>query len=220
MALKTKKMNSSNLGFTIVELLVVIVVIAILAAITIVSYNGVTRAAEISAAKSDLSSVSKELQVDTILESGSYSKATIEPYLIKESSSTTTRYRYGTSQGYCIDSTSKSGLIFHLDTVSGNGAIQESGCPETSSEVESRCMGGGAYVASTQENYSSESLLIKINSDYGSVTNTIAPGGSLYQSFNVRKTSVERGLVVIEISGINGSTYKETRFHAYEPKNC
>ena len=42
-------------GFTIVELLVVIVVIAILAAVTIVSYNGITDRAHGSALKNDLS---------------------------------------------------------------------------------------------------------------------------------------------------------------------
>lgn len=41
-------------GFTIVELLIVIVVIAILAAITIVSYNGVTQRSQAAAVASDL----------------------------------------------------------------------------------------------------------------------------------------------------------------------
>lgn len=41
-------------GFTIVELLIVIVVIAILAAITIVAYNGVTARADYARAQSDL----------------------------------------------------------------------------------------------------------------------------------------------------------------------
>jgi type IV pilus assembly protein PilA len=44
-------------GFTIVELLVVIVVIGILAAITIVSYTGVTAKANTAAAQSNASSV-------------------------------------------------------------------------------------------------------------------------------------------------------------------
>lgn len=39
-------MHQSRSGFTIVELLIVVVVIAILAAITIVSYNGITTRAE------------------------------------------------------------------------------------------------------------------------------------------------------------------------------
>ncbi len=43
-------------GFTIVELLIVVVVIAILAAITIVSYNGISRQAKNSALQSDIAS--------------------------------------------------------------------------------------------------------------------------------------------------------------------
>ena len=48
-------------GFTIVELLIVVVVIAILAAITIVSYNGITANAKFSKLKADLSSVNKAI---------------------------------------------------------------------------------------------------------------------------------------------------------------
>lgn len=50
-------------GFTIVELLVVIVVIAILAAITIVSYIGITQKATASALISDLDNSSKQLKL-------------------------------------------------------------------------------------------------------------------------------------------------------------
>lgn len=46
-------------GFTIVELLIVIVVIGILAAITIVAFNGVQQRARDTAAKSDAASVVK-----------------------------------------------------------------------------------------------------------------------------------------------------------------
>ena len=45
-AILERTSNSKNHGFTIVELLIVVVVIAILAAITIVSYNGITLRAE------------------------------------------------------------------------------------------------------------------------------------------------------------------------------
>lgn len=50
-------------GFTIVELLVVIVVIGILAAITIVSYTGITGRAVVSSLQSDLVSASQQLKL-------------------------------------------------------------------------------------------------------------------------------------------------------------
>lgn len=57
-------MKNTN-GFTIVELLIVVVVIAILAAITIVSYNGITTQANNAAVKTSLSSAAKKLTVKT-----------------------------------------------------------------------------------------------------------------------------------------------------------
>jgi prepilin-type N-terminal cleavage/methylation domain-containing protein len=51
--------KANNQGFTIVELLIVVVVIAILAAITIVSYNGITSRANASSAASNVETVFK-----------------------------------------------------------------------------------------------------------------------------------------------------------------
>lgn len=54
--------KAKSQGFTIVELLIVVVVIAILAAITIVSYNGITSRANQSSAKASAASVLKKAE--------------------------------------------------------------------------------------------------------------------------------------------------------------
>lgn len=54
-------MGGRQKGFTIVELLIVIVVIALLAVIVIVAYNGIQQRAQDTAIKSDLSAIAKAL---------------------------------------------------------------------------------------------------------------------------------------------------------------
>lgn len=54
-------MGTRQKGFTIVELLIVIVVIAILAAITIIAYNGIQKRANDAAIQSDLKNIATAL---------------------------------------------------------------------------------------------------------------------------------------------------------------
>lgn len=55
--------NRQSTGFTIVELLIVIVVIGILAAITIVAFNGVSNKAKVAAAQSSLNGAKKQVEI-------------------------------------------------------------------------------------------------------------------------------------------------------------
>lgn len=64
MWIKRKINKSTQSGFTIVELLIVIVIIGILAAITIVAYNGVQQRAYESSLQSDLRQGAKQLVID------------------------------------------------------------------------------------------------------------------------------------------------------------
>lgn len=75
-------------GFTIVELLIVIVVIGILAAITIVAYNGVTARANATSAKAAASSVLSKAQAYNA--DGPTSAFPVDPDNLTTAASTTT----------------------------------------------------------------------------------------------------------------------------------
>lgn len=53
--------KSKQHGFTIVELLIVIVVIGVLAAIVVVAYNGITASAKLSKVRQDISQLNKQV---------------------------------------------------------------------------------------------------------------------------------------------------------------
>lgn len=71
LSLKFIRNNRSMAGFTIVELLIVIVVIAILASISVVAYNGIQSRANIAKINSDLLTINKAIQM-YYAENGSY----------------------------------------------------------------------------------------------------------------------------------------------------
>lgn len=71
MTLNNIKSIRKDRGFTIVELLIVIVVIAILAAITIVAYNGIQSRSKNSAAATNVNNVVKKAEAANSL-AGSY----------------------------------------------------------------------------------------------------------------------------------------------------
>jgi prepilin-type N-terminal cleavage/methylation domain-containing protein len=102
-------MKYSRTGFTIVELLIVIVVIAILAAITIVAYNGIQNRARISAVSSGLSQANKKLLSFAV--DGNGYPADLATIGVNDTSDVTYQYSVNNSVNpatYCVTATSGS----------------------------------------------------------------------------------------------------------------
>ena len=110
-------------GFTIVELLIVIVVIAILAAVTLVSYNGIQGRARESALQNELSQVSKSLASKKVLDSNEMYPASLSAINV---TSDKLSYHYNTrSNTYCLDG--KDGAIEY--SVRGSSMkVEEGSC--------------------------------------------------------------------------------------------
>lgn len=100
-------------GFTIVELLIVVVLIAILAAITIVAYNGLQKRAQTSAVSTALNQASKKVKLYQV-DNSSY-PATLAAAGIADGDVT---YQYtGAATTYCITGTQGTTSMYLSDTV-------------------------------------------------------------------------------------------------------
>jgi prepilin-type N-terminal cleavage/methylation domain-containing protein len=134
----TETMKKTTSGFTIVELLIVIVVIGILAAITIVAYNGIQNRTYDTSVQSDLRNIAKQLEVgrvDSITNSYPTTNATIAASVNikvnKNSYATTPNAGYNllmcfpttaNPTDYILLAQSKSGKKFYMQ---GGGTITE-----------------------------------------------------------------------------------------------
>lgn len=112
-------------AFTIVELLIVVVVIAILAAITIVSYNSITTRAIEATLKSDLRTAANQLGVLQVGD-GLYPTPNL-PDEVGSSDNTTLEY-ISNGQTFCLSALSSNTNIssYHI---TNDGAIMEGACP-------------------------------------------------------------------------------------------
>ena len=96
-------------GFTIIELLIVIVIIGILVAITAVSYNGITKSASESVVKSDLKQAMTALELNKA-KTGVYpaSLSTNVPVISQPSKTTLTYIQLNNGQSYSLSASANS----------------------------------------------------------------------------------------------------------------
>ncbi len=111
-------------GFTIVELIIVIVVIAILATVGVVAYNGTQQRAASTVLQSDLRGASEKLDIDQS-KNGAYPSTATD---LAASPGTTFTYRSSDSASYCLSAkSSRSGVPEYY--VTQDGKIQQGACP-------------------------------------------------------------------------------------------
>lgn len=99
-------------GFTIVELLIVIVVIAILAAITIVAYSGIQDRAKASALQSEVTSVARKVEAEKAQSSSEQYPSSLAS--LNVSGVGTDYYYSATDNSYCV--TKENGAIRYSAT--------------------------------------------------------------------------------------------------------
>lgn len=104
-------------GFTIIELLIVVVVIAILAAITIVAYNGVISRARTSTVQSELATAARTLEAYKVSNGSETYPETLALAQLSSSSTTTMKYfanNTTTPRSFCLNGTN--GAISYIAT--------------------------------------------------------------------------------------------------------
>lgn len=118
------KVGSSRTGFTIVELLIVVVVIAILAAMTIVSFSGIQQRAQLTSLKSELTNAAKAMEIANV-DSGTY--PAVLPSSVPQSSTANLSLSQ-TTNGFCINSQLKNNASVQWRFESTTGGLQEGLC--------------------------------------------------------------------------------------------
>lgn len=119
---KQSKPTHASRGFTIVELLIVIIVIGILASLILVAYSNVTSQAKVSVLSGDLKQAAKQLDIDKEKTGGgSAYPATLALAnngggLTPSSGATYNYYAYGAS--FCLDET-KDSLTYFITSAGG-----------------------------------------------------------------------------------------------------
>ena len=190
-------------GFTIVELLIVIVVIAILAAIVIVAYTGIQQRARVAVLQSDLKNASGQLEIDNV-SNGTYpasAAAANGGTGLKASPGTTYQYTYTSSgNSYCLTGTN-SGVSYFASN--DNQTPQAGACVGDIN-------GGGGEIAFDQPNDCPSGFIP-------------VPGNNLFSTqggFCSMKYEAKQASATVPISQPSGTlwaTITQTNAIAYSP---
>jgi prepilin-type N-terminal cleavage/methylation domain-containing protein len=206
-------------GFTIVELLIVVVVIAILAAITIVSYNGIQNRAKQSAAQTAATQGAKKVNL-WLVDNPSQSPTTAQfNELVGTSNSSQYQYTAGVGGAFCVTATNGSFSYFVSNTQSSpkSGACQGHGANGIASiinlstnpsfETSTANVGGNASSIAVDSswaqngqssikitpNTTSADTFLSLGGDIGGFRLGMEPGKTYTASATVRMTSPQSG---------------------------
>ncbi len=116
---------SKQHGFTIVELLIVIVVIAILAAISVVAYNGIQNRANDATVQNDIASAGKNLEL-YFIDHNAYPLNNADLFAILGQVNVLSYAKHANTLTYCSDNTSNRVAIGGV-SASGKGFIYKGG---------------------------------------------------------------------------------------------
>lgn len=177
-------------GFTIVELLIVIVVIGILAAIVIISYNGIQQRARTSAVTADLVNTYKQLTAYQ-LDNSAY-PTTLAAAGINGSGGTTFQYtvnNVASPQTFCVTGTN--GNVSYKVSESSNTPVS-GGCP-------GHGVGGVAAITNLATNPSFESVTGGYNLYNGATISRQAVGDAVSGSYvgRILKGTAGTGLIAL-----------------------
>jgi prepilin-type N-terminal cleavage/methylation domain-containing protein len=211
-------------GFTIVELLIVIVVIGILATVVIVAFNGVRRSAIEASLKAELNNSSKGFATDQV-HTPTNNNPSGSQYLYRETSLTTVAYAHGNTMTYCLESRSKTdaAVVFYQFYGVKPTSFTAGSCPTPDYRTSYRCVAGRIISTYTLKNTTDRAVSFKIiHSSSGDEQNYsgIQPGETKSGTSTLRTTSVQRGVIDFTLYDTSNNQYIDTYYQASPALTC